>query len=174
MTTERRSTRKQKLSRREVLKALAAIGGAAAASVLLPEKWIEPVVEAGVLPAHAQSSIVCEPPYAIVGCAITDYSWRDHHNFDFTIRADLNSHCAGIPLRWAMEILDADLERIAYFDFENSAIIQTQSLGDAVHRVGDYISDDIAPYLFSVTWKFANLSDGTGTCTSTLVFPPRP
>ncbi len=70
MTTERRSTRKQKLSRREVLKALAAIGGAAAASALLPEKWIEPVVEAGVLPAHAQSSSY------IVHCHIHDLAFR--------------------------------------------------------------------------------------------------
>ena len=44
-----------KLSRRELLKALTAMGGAAAAS-LLPEHWIEPRVGIGVLPAHAQST----------------------------------------------------------------------------------------------------------------------
>jgi hypothetical protein len=44
------------LGRRQLLKALAATGGAAAAASLLPGKWAKPVVEAGVLPAHAQVS----------------------------------------------------------------------------------------------------------------------
>ncbi|GAB4423992.1 MAG: hypothetical protein Kow0031_02770 [Anaerolineae bacterium] len=39
-----------------MLKALAA-GGATAAAALLPERWISPVVEVGVLPAHAQTSL---------------------------------------------------------------------------------------------------------------------
>jgi hypothetical protein len=69
MTTDRGSTRQQELSRREVLKALAAIGGAAAASALLPERWVKPVVEAGVLPAHAQSTNY------IVHCHIHDLAF---------------------------------------------------------------------------------------------------
>ena len=44
------------ISRRELLKIIAATGGALAASTLLPGKWARPVVEAGVLPAHAQQS----------------------------------------------------------------------------------------------------------------------
>jgi hypothetical protein len=44
------------LGRRQLLKALAATGGAAAAASLLPGKWAKPVIEAGVLPAHAQVS----------------------------------------------------------------------------------------------------------------------
>ena len=41
------------LSRRRLLKALAATGGAITASTLLPGKWVKPVVEVGMLPAHA-------------------------------------------------------------------------------------------------------------------------
>jgi hypothetical protein len=48
----------QALSRRELLKILAATGGAAAASSMLPGKWTHPLVEGGVLPAHAQVSVV--------------------------------------------------------------------------------------------------------------------
>lgn len=55
------------LSRRRLLKAIAATGGAVAASTLLPGEWIKPVVEAGVLPVHAQVSGVA---YTIVG--VTD------------------------------------------------------------------------------------------------------
>jgi hypothetical protein len=43
-------------SRRELLKALAATGGAVAASGVLSGQWVKPVVEVGVLPAHAQIS----------------------------------------------------------------------------------------------------------------------
>ncbi len=44
------------LSRREMLKTLAAGSGALAAAAFLPERWVKPVVQTGVLPAHAQSS----------------------------------------------------------------------------------------------------------------------
>ena len=44
------------INRRELLKALGAAGGVLAAAAFLPGKWARPVVEAGVMPAHAQSS----------------------------------------------------------------------------------------------------------------------
>jgi len=44
------------LNRRELLKVLAAAGGGLAAAAFLPGKWLKPVVEAGVLPAHAQAT----------------------------------------------------------------------------------------------------------------------
>ncbi|HEY9078017.1 MAG TPA: twin-arginine translocation signal domain-containing protein [Anaerolineaceae bacterium] len=44
------------VTRRELLKVLAASGGAVAAASFLPGKWVKPLVKAGVLPAHAQSS----------------------------------------------------------------------------------------------------------------------
>jgi hypothetical protein len=47
---------KPQLSRRDALKALVAAGGALTAAAFLPGKWAKPLVEAGVLPAHAQSS----------------------------------------------------------------------------------------------------------------------
>jgi hypothetical protein len=46
----------QDLNRRELLKVLAAAGGGLVASAFLPGKWLKPVVEAGVLPAHAQAT----------------------------------------------------------------------------------------------------------------------
>jgi len=49
-------TPEKTLGRRALLKALAAAGGAVTASSLLPGEWAKPVVEVGVLPAHAQVS----------------------------------------------------------------------------------------------------------------------
>lgn len=44
------------LSRRRLLKILTVSGGAMAAAHLLPGEWVRPVIECGVLPAHAQGS----------------------------------------------------------------------------------------------------------------------
>jgi hypothetical protein len=54
-------TPQQTLGRRQLLKALGATGGAVAASSLLPGKWARPVIEAGVLPAHAQVTPTPQP-----------------------------------------------------------------------------------------------------------------
>jgi hypothetical protein len=55
----------EQISRRRLLKALTAAGGALAAS-LLPGEWAKPVVEVGVLPAHAQ---VTGPAVYRIDCA---------------------------------------------------------------------------------------------------------
>lgn len=47
---------KKTLSRRKLLKILAASGGAVTTASVLPGKWSKPVIEAGVLPAHAQAT----------------------------------------------------------------------------------------------------------------------
>jgi uncharacterized protein YegL len=44
------------MGRRKLLKALAAGGGAIAVTAIVPGKWAKPVIEAGLLPAHAQAS----------------------------------------------------------------------------------------------------------------------
>ena len=44
------------LGRRDLLKTLVATGGAVTAAALLPGKWTKPVIESGVLPAHAATS----------------------------------------------------------------------------------------------------------------------
>lgn len=54
-------TSEETLGRRQLLKALAASSGAVAASSLLPGKWAKPVVEVGLLPAHAQVTPTEQP-----------------------------------------------------------------------------------------------------------------
>jgi hypothetical protein len=110
MMTDRRSTRQQALSRREVLKALAAIGGAAAASSLLPEKWARPVVGVGVVPAHAQSSNY------VVQCHILDLAFiRDPGgakewvpaagNFQLEVLGQVVPPAAGLPILIDFEVM---------------------------------------------------------------------
>jgi hypothetical protein len=56
-TLSQEATPRETLGRRQLLKAIAATGGAVAAASLLPGEWAKPVVEVGVLPAHAQVSV---------------------------------------------------------------------------------------------------------------------
>jgi hypothetical protein len=62
------SEKDQSLSRRELLKALAATAGATAAAAFLPANWAKPVIKAGVLPAHAQATM---EQYDLI-CALYD------------------------------------------------------------------------------------------------------
>ena len=50
------------------------MGMAITASWLVPEKWVKPVMEAGVVPAHTQSSLLRVSPYTIDRCQIEDMS----------------------------------------------------------------------------------------------------
>ena len=54
--TETPELREHGLDRRELLKVLTAAGGGLAAAAFLPDKWLKPVMESGVLPAHAQAT----------------------------------------------------------------------------------------------------------------------
>ena len=47
---------KQSITRRDLLKAALAAGGGITADAFLPEKWVKPVMESGVLPMHAYAS----------------------------------------------------------------------------------------------------------------------
>jgi hypothetical protein len=60
-TPDEEPTSEETLGRRQLLKALAATTGAIAASSMLPGEWAKPVVEAGVLPAHAQVTPTSPP-----------------------------------------------------------------------------------------------------------------
>jgi hypothetical protein len=56
--------------RRQVLRALAGLGGAAGAAAVLPSRWTKPVIDGVALPAHAQAS----PPVFSVSCTATPVS----------------------------------------------------------------------------------------------------
>ena len=73
MENSSKNTQKE-ISRRELLKALAATTGAVAAASMLPSQWVSPVIEAGVLPAHAQGSVTGVS--VVIRQTVPGYSFR--------------------------------------------------------------------------------------------------
>jgi len=62
-------------NRRALLKLLAA-GGGAALLATLPHKWLAPVVEVGVLPAHAKLSTKTAVPFNLTASPVSAYEIR--------------------------------------------------------------------------------------------------
>lgn len=75
---------KKRLSRRKLIKGMAAASGAAAAS-FVPKKWLPPMVETAVLPAHAQGSNL--PP---TSCEITTGLFRASLTWDTNANLELH------------------------------------------------------------------------------------
>lgn len=65
--------KKSSVSRRNLLKSIAAGSGAIVAGKTLPESWSKPVVDSVMLPAHAQTS-VCSGPYTATA---PEFLWLD-------------------------------------------------------------------------------------------------
>ena len=94
-------TASQALSRRELIKALSALGGAAAVSSLMPSKWAPPELVSGVLPVHAQSTFTCLPPYVLINCLVNNVAWIDAgegYDLGFSMYAQVRDPCPDVPV----------------------------------------------------------------------------
>ena len=165
------------ISRRALLKALAAAGGAVAATTLLPGEWAKPVVKVGVLPVHAQGSdpsqtptptaTVAAPLAIITTCHAANVSGNPAIGPTDTIEtyAEILPTTGGITLRRTITLnetghpqngvirTDVDftdaLGRFQALNFDLGTISPTISIG--VDRI-------------TILWEFVNSAEGTGTC----------
>jgi hypothetical protein len=160
------------VSRRRLLKVLAAAGGAAAASTLLPSQWTRPVIEVGVLPAHAQitpgaATPTTRPPAIIIGCYAANASGAATIGATDTIEtyAYISLAIAGIELRRTITLnqvghpqhgvvaIDTGFTdasgRFQAPNFDLSTLFPTISTG---------------PDRIIIMWEFVDPTAGTGTC----------
>ncbi|MBN1180046.1 MAG: twin-arginine translocation signal domain-containing protein [Anaerolineae bacterium] len=161
------------LSRRELLKALAATGGAVAAATLLPEQWSSPAVQVGVLPAHAQIS---EPdlPVTIISCHMADvqgypeiynFSTIELHAIIRTERTDIEA----IPLVMTLTVrrVESTGDELLTQDVGTATILPSNNLNEATFTSPNY---DLSSHELGVgdmlmaTWTFQNPEDSTDTC----------
>lgn len=168
--TSRQPDLTQQLGRRRVLKAALATGGAVA-TLLLPERWVKPVVQMGILPAHAQISPRPTPtpnptvaptqtptatptatatqpllPYRFLRCEIFDGGWGIVESC-----ATIDPPDAGIELS-ALLYVDGD-ERECFGD------LVTDDTGIACCNNEVYSGAQVY-----CVWSFVNPEDGDTTC----------
>jgi len=141
----------QKISRRDALKILTAVaGGAVLANI--PSKWTKPELLAGVLPAHAQTSgghtlaagadqtvFICQPG-------------------DFTSTVIISPTTSGILMKYT---ISADPGMTVNSPASLTGTVPTDVTGSASLTINGTDSGNGGS--ITVTWTFANASDGTGS-----------
>lgn len=145
----------KQISRRDAIKILGAVAGA---SVLanLPGKWNKPELTTGVLPAHAQTSVVA-PAHTLV--AGTD---NPNANFcaTFTSIVTITPNTPGILMRYVIELGGTTLTL-----FSPTALTGTVSTVGGVASLLIETSPGTVNFgdTITVTWSFEDTNDGNGS-----------
>jgi hypothetical protein len=158
----------KQISRRDAMKLL---GAAAGATVLanLPSKWQTPQLAAGVLPAHAQTSVgsrvIKSCGYAGGGAPIPAGGSAPGANPPL------------IPVNATAQISPGDSGvSVHYKIVPTNATSPDPAEGDRLTGPAGIVgvAFDLSPtggtVSVTVTWTFTSPSDGTGSCHATLIF----
>jgi hypothetical protein len=150
-------------NRRELLKVMTALGGSLAASSMVPSQWTKPSLEAGVLPAHAQSTLPCLPPYKIVQCDLQPGEPSNQASFFLVSHAQISAPCPGIEL---MVEVKPSLVDIPELKAPKGLIFKTNADGIATAEflLEIRITAPEQEIFVHVVWSFFNTGDGSGTC----------
>ena len=149
-------TSQKKISRRDAMKFLAAAVGAATVANL-PPKWSKPGLEAGVLPAHAQTSILHDLTCDADSDIIVNV---EQSPVTVTSGVTIAPQTQGILMRYTI-VHSSSFGSISS-PIPLSGTSPTDTNGRATIDV-TYVDFDFGDF-FTVTWSFENASDGTGTC----------
>ncbi|MCZ2127942.1 MAG: twin-arginine translocation signal domain-containing protein [Anaerolineales bacterium] len=149
----------EKVSRRDAIKILTAAAGAVALANI-PDKWIKPDADFGVLPAHAQTS----------GGAHTIAAGPDDFgaNFcpaamPFDSTATITPPTPGILLRYTITLTHMTLNSPA----SPTGTVATDGTGTATLSIDATKIPPTLPEIISILWEFDNPADGSGSDTQT-------
>jgi hypothetical protein len=142
----------KKISRRDALKLLTAVTGATALANA-PARWSKPGLKIGMLPAHAQTSVITTPHTLKAGD-------DDVANFcgsltTFTSTVTISPVTSGILMRFAITSVGATVTPPL------TGTVPTDASGIAsllISATGTGGND-----MVTVAWSFENASDGTGS-----------
>ncbi|MBI1795078.1 MAG: twin-arginine translocation signal domain-containing protein [Chloroflexi bacterium] len=141
-----------KISRRDAMKVLAVVAGAAALANV-PDKWTKPGLDIGVLPAHAQTS----SGYTLLAGASDPNA---NYCFNLISTATISPAASGIVLRYVITtsgtvtIASPALSGTIPTDISGSVSLNITVDSSLPFDVGDTVT---------VTWTFENASDGIGS-----------
>jgi hypothetical protein len=158
------------LSRRDAMKILAAAAGATALANI-PNKWSKPGLEVGVLPAHAQTSIiapaiphtlVCDPDAGIINNV-------EQPPITVTSRVTITPPASGIPMHYSVVLVESLPGGNIDAPNPSTGTVNTNASGVASLPVT--YSNVWANATITVNWSFENASDGSGTCAQVFSTP---
>lgn len=171
--TSEQECQEQTISRRKLLKVLAATGGTVTVTMLLPNKWAKPVVEVGVLPVHAQATDTPLPtdtpiPAIIITCSAANVTGATTIGPSDTIvtYAEILPATGGIELRRTITLNQAGHPQdgvVATDTGVTNASGRFQAPNFDLSTLSPTISTGVDRII--ITWEFVNPSEGTGTCT---------
>ncbi len=158
-----------KLSRRDTIKILAAAAGAGALANL-PGKWTKPGMDFGVLPAHAQTSVVIHTLQAGADAPIAININQTPITINSTVQ--LTPATPGITMRYSIDLQETNTTiRPSGIDLPNplTGTVLTNAEGTGIIPI---TYSNLGPSAtLTVTWSFDNPSDGTGTDTQVFKTP---
>ncbi len=174
ITTPEEEHQEQTMSRRKLLKVLAATGGTVATTMLLPSKWVKPLVKVGVLPVHAQATDIPlptdtpRPPAIIITCSAANVTGAPTIGPTDTIEtyAEILPATAGITLRRVITLNQTG--------HPSTGVVRTDvDLTDASGRfqAPNFDLSTLTPAIspgpdrITIEWDFPDPTEGTGTCT---------
>src|SRR5688572_3340932 len=95
----------KKISRRDAIKLLGAVTGATVLANL-PSKWKTPEIVRGILPAHAQTSLVLHT----LACDVFQGNIPEPDGDQYTSGVTISPATSGIVMRWTLSLNNATLD----------------------------------------------------------------
>lgn len=139
----------KEISRRDAIKILAAVAGAAALANI-PDKWTKPGMEVGVLPAHAQTST------GLYSLAVGASDSNANFCFDLTSTVTISPATPGILMRYVIT-LSPGVALNSPAALTDTVATDASGIAQLIINVNTFSAGDT----ITVTWTFENTSDGT-------------
>jgi hypothetical protein len=144
----------KQISRRDAFKLIAAAGVVTAS--VLPDKWTQPVLQFGALPAHAQTSVV---PRYVLNCTPSPAPQVIFTlGFEGTSVATISPVAQNVSLTYTITSTAGTF--ISPSPLTNTVL--TDAAGSA--SIAFLINTGFGGGTVTVTWTFTNPADGTGSC----------
>lgn len=154
----------QKLSRREALKLLAAATGAAALTTL-PPAWSKPALQVGVLPAHAQTSLLHILSVPVLPAEIDLGQSYCDDGIIIRFTAVITPPTAGIQLQYALTYNATGAAGSIIDPSPTTGTLTTNASGQASIDVTVLPGNPFfgTEGTLTVVWSFVNPADGANT-----------
>lgn len=177
------------LTRRQLLKALLAAGGAATVS-MLPSRWVKPVVDVGVLPAHAQVSATPTLPPDLTPTATIQAPYAINSLTFYNPDTNTAFFHPGDPIATYATVMPAAPNLALYAritlqqpsHYQNGVVAEGTRLTDVNGRSALFEFDtsilfyppDPGAQRYRIDWGFTNPSDGWNSLTGYVDILPVP